>query len=295
MNTARVCAVVVTFNRKDLLRECLQGLLRQTRPPDQILLVDNLSTDSTPAMVRAEFPTVVVYELGRNLGGAGGFHHGMKRAHEEGFEWLWIMDDDVEPYPEALERLLAHSHLSDLLHLRRDGMERWEGMWDPHDLRVQMFDREYSFENGKPYAVLRYATFEGAFIHRRIVDAIGLPDVRCFVSTDDALYGYYASFHTNVLYINERGFRRKLPLPKLNRMSAYLYLRNRHLVWEAFTRTGVVISGRHFRQMQWQLALYYLRELMRDPATRSWASLRAIWDGLQDGRRGVFGPPPWLR
>lgn len=295
MSHGRVCAVVVTFNRKDLLRECLRGLLRQTRPPDRILVVDNLSTDGSPAMVRAEFPTAAVYELGRNLGGAGGFHYGMKRAHEEGFDWLWIMDDDVEPYPEALDLLLAHGHLSDLLHLRRDGIDRWEGIWDPHDLRVRMFDREYSFENGKPYTVLRYATFEGALVHRRIVDAIGLPDVRCFVSTDDALYGYFASFHTNVLYINKRGLRRKLPHPELSRMSAYLYLRNRHLVWEAFLRTGVTVSRRHFRLMQWQLALYYLRELMRNPATRNWTCARAVWEGLRDGSRGIFGPPPWLR
>lgn len=295
MNEVRVCAVVVTFNRKALLRECLQGLQRQTRPPDEILVVDNLSTDGTPDMVRTEFPSMAMYELGKNLGGAGGFHFGMKRAHEEGFDWLWIMDDDVEPYPEALERLMSYCHLSDMLHLRRDGIDHWEGIWDPHDLRVQMFDKEYSFENGKPYAVLRYATFEGALIHRRIVDKIGLPDSRCFVSSDDALYGYFASFHTNVLYINERGIRRKLPIPLLNRMSAYLYLRNRYLVWEAFIKTGVSVSARHFHLMQWQLALYYARILMRNPATRNWASLLAIWQGLQDGKRGMFGPPPWLR
>lgn len=295
MSHGRVCAVVVTFNRKDLLRECLRGLLKQTHAPDQILVVDNLSTDGTPDMVRKEFPEAVVYELGRNLGGAGGFHFGMKRAHEEGFEWLWIMDDDIEPYPEALERLLAHSHLSDLLHLRRDGMERWEGLWNPYNLTVEMFGREYSFDNGKPYTVLRYATFEGAMIHRRIVDKIGLPDARCFVSGDDALYGYFASFHTNVLYINERGFQRKLPLPKLGRMSAYLYLRNRHLIWDAFTKTGVHIPPRQFWLMQWQLAFYYFRELMANPATRNWTCARAIWEGIQDGRRGIFGPPPWLR
>jgi rhamnopyranosyl-N-acetylglucosaminyl-diphospho-decaprenol beta-1,3/1,4-galactofuranosyltransferase len=283
MSHGRVCAVVVTWNRKALLRECLAGLLRQTRAPEQILVIDNHSTDGTPDMVRQEFPSAVLHETGSNLGGAGGFHHGMKRAHEEGFDWIWVMDDDIEPYPEALERLLAHSSRSDLLHLRRDGLDRWEGIWNPGNLCVEMFDREYSFENGKPYTVLRYATFEGALIHRRIVDAIGLPDVRCFVSSDDALFGYFASFHTDVLYINELGFRRKLPLPKLGRMSAYLYLRNRHLIWEAFTKTGIVIPARHFWLMQLGLA------------TRTWTSVRAIWEGLRDGRRGVFGPPPWLR
>lgn len=48
----KVCAVIVTYNRKELLRECLKAVLGQTRPPDHILVVDNASTDGTLEMLR---------------------------------------------------------------------------------------------------------------------------------------------------------------------------------------------------------------------------------------------------
>lgn len=102
-----VCAIVVTYNRKELLRECLAALAAQTRPPDRVLVVDNASSDGTQAMVEAEYEEVELLALPTNQGGAGGFHEGMKRAHVDGAEWLWLMDDDTIPRPDALAELLA--------------------------------------------------------------------------------------------------------------------------------------------------------------------------------------------
>jgi len=46
-----VCAVVVTYNRKNLLMECLEALQRQTRPIQGIYLIDNASSDGTPELL----------------------------------------------------------------------------------------------------------------------------------------------------------------------------------------------------------------------------------------------------
>lgn len=105
----QVCAVVVTYNRKPLLRECLQALQAQTRAVDTILVVDNASTDGTLEMVAEEFPNVQTLALGENLGGAGGFHAGMEWAFEQGFDWIWMMDDDGRPAPTCLALLLEQS------------------------------------------------------------------------------------------------------------------------------------------------------------------------------------------
>ena len=67
----RVCAVVVTYNRKNLLREGLQNLLRQSRPLDAIVVIDNKSTDDTAQMLASEFPQIPVVHLPENLGGSG--------------------------------------------------------------------------------------------------------------------------------------------------------------------------------------------------------------------------------
>ncbi|MDQ1373454.1 MAG: rhamnopyranosyl-N-acetylglucosaminyl-diphospho-decaprenol beta,3/1,4-galactofuranosyltransferase, partial [Actinomycetota bacterium] len=42
---------MVTYNRRDLLAECLDRIERQSRPPDHVLVIDNASTDGTPAML----------------------------------------------------------------------------------------------------------------------------------------------------------------------------------------------------------------------------------------------------
>ena len=104
-----VCAVVLTFNRKALLLECLRALLGQTRPVDRVIVVDNASSDGTTKLLRAEglLERVEYVRLERNLGGAGGFHRGMEEARRGDWDWIWVMDDDAEPRPDALERLLA--------------------------------------------------------------------------------------------------------------------------------------------------------------------------------------------
>jgi len=105
-----VVAVVVTYNRADLLRRCLHALERQTHPLDEILVIDNASTDGTPDMVRREFPAVSLTRMTRNSGGAGGFARGVDMAIDRGHEFAWLFDDDAEPRHEALAPLMAAMH-----------------------------------------------------------------------------------------------------------------------------------------------------------------------------------------
>jgi len=107
----RVCAAVVTHNRRELLVECLAALLAQTYPLETIVVVDNASTDGTPELlhergllVRDE---VRLLRLGENRGGAGGFAAAVDATRAEDCDWIWLMDDDSEPRPDALERLLG--------------------------------------------------------------------------------------------------------------------------------------------------------------------------------------------
>src|SRR5437763_12417863 len=105
----RVCAVVVTHDRRELLRRCLRALAGQTAPLDHVLVVDNASVDGSGDMVREEFPDAELVRLDHNAGGAGGFHDGMHRAHATGAERIWLMDDDTIGSETALEELLRAS------------------------------------------------------------------------------------------------------------------------------------------------------------------------------------------
>jgi len=102
-----IVAVVVSYNRRDLLLECLAAVDGQSRRPDAIVVVDNASTDGSAEAVRAKFPEVDVVELVANTGGAGGFAVGMSHARSTyDASLLWIMDDDTIPEPTALEELV---------------------------------------------------------------------------------------------------------------------------------------------------------------------------------------------
>jgi rhamnopyranosyl-N-acetylglucosaminyl-diphospho-decaprenol beta-1,3/1,4-galactofuranosyltransferase len=101
---------VVTYNRKNLLLDCLEALAAQTRPLDRVLVVDNASTDGTlehlqASGIAARLPLDYV-RVERNGGGAEGFHYAVRAGIDSGADWIWLMDDDCEPEPDALERLV---------------------------------------------------------------------------------------------------------------------------------------------------------------------------------------------
>ncbi|MGH3706150.1 MAG: glycosyltransferase, partial [Agromyces sp.] len=103
----RVVAVVVAYNRRDLLVEVLEALAVQRHPLARVVVVDNASTDDSADVARAAGDLVDLVSLPRNTGGAGGFAAGMAVAldrHEP--DWLWLMDDDTVPTPDALAALL---------------------------------------------------------------------------------------------------------------------------------------------------------------------------------------------
>jgi GT2 family glycosyltransferase len=105
----QVVAVVVTWNRRDLLVESLNALAAQTRPADGVVVIDNASDDGTDQLLAREFAQRDGFEIvrtTRNLGGAGGFALGLERALESGCDAVWLMDDDTVPEATALERLL---------------------------------------------------------------------------------------------------------------------------------------------------------------------------------------------
>jgi hypothetical protein len=103
-----IVAIVVTYNRKEMLRQCLDALLAQSHDNFDILLIDNASNDGTMESI-TDFRSnnrVRYFNTGENLGGAGGFNYGIRKAVEHGYECLWIMDDDCLPYPDALQELI---------------------------------------------------------------------------------------------------------------------------------------------------------------------------------------------
>ena len=105
MRATSVTAVVVTYNRAALLTECLDAIAAQTTPHDRVVVVDNASTDDTAALL-SERTDVDAIRLAVNIGGAGGFAAGIKRALDGGCDAIWLLDDDTIPEPDCLAELV---------------------------------------------------------------------------------------------------------------------------------------------------------------------------------------------
>ncbi|HEX8075280.1 MAG TPA: glycosyltransferase family 2 protein [Thermoleophilaceae bacterium] len=115
--SAVVHAVLVTFNRKELLMECLDGVFAQTHAVERVLLVDNASSDGTPELLRErgfmDREELDYVRLPENLGSSGGFAEAVRVARDADCDWLWLMDDDSSATPEALATLLRSAPAAD--------------------------------------------------------------------------------------------------------------------------------------------------------------------------------------
>ena len=295
----RVCAVVVTFNRKALLRVCIGSLLAQTRPLDKIVSIDNASTDGTDALLREEFAGLDVLSLPVNSGGSGGFHAGMKWAVERGFDWVWVMDDDVRMRPDALETMLGYEAIADMIQPRKvinGAILVWEAIWDANACSAITYSRETSFDNGRDWTSVTYGCFEGALIRGSLIQRAGLPDERYFVMGDDTVYGFVASQYGRVIYLRYIGVEKDLgPGNQLSRMALYLQTRNRFLTAEILTSCGVPVSKKLLMLHQLNLVLASWAAIARTPRLRKWVNLKAPVEGLIHGLQGRFGKPYWIK
>lgn len=187
MKNIRIIATVVTYNRKELLKECLEHLLKQNYPLD-IMVVDNASTDGTKEEIRSYIDNkkVIYLNTGKNLGGAGGFNWALKESVKRGYDYIWLMDDDTMPKEDALRGLMDFSERIS----GNFGFLSSKVIWkDGTDCKMnqQKFSGKIQI-GGKEFLQCRQATFVSLFVPARIVLEVGLPIKEFFIWGDDVEY-----------------------------------------------------------------------------------------------------------
>ncbi|MDY6950125.1 MAG: glycosyltransferase family 2 protein [Thermodesulfobacteriota bacterium] len=189
-----IATIVVTHNRKELLVNCLEALLSQTRPCD-IIVVDNASTDGTESFIHdkgyLDDDRIHYLRLRENAGGAGGFCHGLKYAMSRGWEWLWLMDDDAQPESSALDNLARQATDSNTIYGSAPvGIEDGEMRlcWTITAVDTPKPTQIKYYEALKDIQPVERMPFLGFFIHRDVVHLVGLPDPDFFIYHDDNDY-----------------------------------------------------------------------------------------------------------
>lgn len=187
--TTKVAAVVVTYNRLAFLKKCIAHLLAQTSLPDEILIIDNASTDQTQEemkIIQKESARISYCRLDTNIGGAGGFNFGIKKAFQnKEIEYVWLMDDDTMPRPTALATLLQAGEQLDQDFGFLVSNTRWAKNGQAALMNVPETSSNWNNMAEKGLIGLRTGTFVSFFVSRRIVEQVGLPIKEFFIWSDD--------------------------------------------------------------------------------------------------------------
>lgn len=198
--------VIVTYNRLDLLKECLDHVMNQTIPFDSIIIVNNNSTDGTSDYLKTLSDNKIhTLNLDENIGGSGGFYKGIEYATTLDLDWLLLIDDDAiinldfnEKIPfEFSQDIKAYS-----------GTVIKDGCIDCNHRRILKSKTKFIEENvdieyyDKDYFNYNLATFCGLYISLDIIKIIGLPEKNFFIWYDDTEYSLRIMKHTLIRNIN---------------------------------------------------------------------------------------------
>jgi rhamnosyltransferase len=199
-----VASVTVATNAAHLLPRQLDALRRQSRKLDEIIVVDNASTDDTVDMLASQYPEVKVLSLPENGGVGGGYAAGLAYAAiTKKYSWAWLLDDDSVPPPDALQKLFeglqyldestAPTAILAPLCIDSKSSTSYPGLsWQGGRLVPTPGDPS------QPLTFVDCVISSGSLVRREAVEAVGMPRVDFFMDFVDYEY---------CLRLRRKGFR----------------------------------------------------------------------------------------
>lgn len=295
-------SVTTAYNAASVLPRQLDALLRQTRPLQEIVVVDNGSTDGTSEMLAKRYPQVTVLRMKENLGAAGAWAAGLAyTALNKGHDWVWSFDDDSVPPAESLADLLQG--IATL-----NGGQCEIGMIAPMPVHQETktfypplfwrdgFIKPNAEQMQEPVWFADMVIASGCLIRREVVEGIGLPRADFFMDFFDFEYSLRARSHGYKIAVipraelkHEIGNARKVWWGGRSRLwpgyapwREYYYSRNMaYAGWHLYPNraTKRFVIG-HLARHAGAVALFSPRKL---------ACIGKMFQGFCDGYRGRLG------
>ena len=304
-----ICAVVVTFNRKELLLECLDALLKQTYPLNRIYLIDNDSSDGTYELLHVrgylDNPRIAYEKLQMNLGGAGGFAHGLQKAYKNNHDFYYLLDDDAEPAPDAIERLVPylnkeHSAFAsavygnfELHETSHRGNFDWCNIYPTPQKALPL--KEYEKESVE----IDMASFVGILIAKDSIANIGFPRAEFFIHFDDTEYCMRLSKLSKILMIPQSVIYHKEKRQEEKIQKSFLWFKKNRIRYDKlwikyFGKRNSIYLATHYStckaKFYTKLLLEYL-QLIKDILLYDDNKLKRIYFSTAsyiDGLSGIF-------
>lgn len=259
----KIAAVVVTYNRIELLKQCVNSLRNQTHKLAEIIIINNSSTDGTFEWLSQQNDLTVITQ--ENSGSAGGQHTGIKTAYEKGYDWIWCFDDDCLPDQYALQHLVIHisdnSKVLNSIVLSNDNSQNLSfGLYDMNKDRVYRNLSEIENE-----LVSSANFFNGTLLSNEIVKKIGFPIKELFIRGEE--YEYFlrikrAGFKIFTLKSSKVYHPSEIKIIMDNFLFRYEYLELDHLKRFYFIRNLVYITKMYQEQNVYSLMKIILMDIL---------------------------------
>ncbi|SFR98953.1 glycosyltransferase [Sphingomonas jatrophae] len=295
----KILAAIVTHNRRDLLARCVDHVRAQTRVPDDIVVINNASTDGTVEMLDARG---VAHIDQANLGSAGGWNRAIAACRDGGFDAVWLMDDDGYPDARALAALEAAIGpgiaCASSVVLREDQPSHFVFPFPLLDRaglpvvagRPRKLPTLSELEQAAPQGSYPFAhLFNGALVSRAAIEAAGTVDTRFFMFGDEVDYFFRLRRAGEVRSVlAARHYHPDVAQRGLTPAKLYYYLKN-----------TLVLNRRYFDKVALRNVLTLGVGLARYGTRNGWGTLAGVLLGRQRrlvplavmrGLRGQVGP-----
>ncbi len=302
VRTGKIASVTVATNAEHMLPRQLEALSRQTQALKEIIVVDNASTDSTREVLSKKYPHVTVLTLPANLGVGGGFSAGLAYAAiEKQYDWVWLLDDDSVPKPDAVETLLrglesVKGSGDDIGILAPLPVHPGSGLPYPGLLWRRGFVKPSRTLLRQPVCFVDVVISSGTLVRREAVDKVGLPRQDFFMDFVDFEYCLRMRRHGyRIALVCESILDHSIGDPRTATFLGFSRTWADHAPWREyyFVRNQTFTIWHYYPD--WKSKLYILRKLLRHAAgivlfgRRKRACLKMMILGFQDGRSGRLG------
>jgi len=296
-----VASVTTAYNAAQFLSRQMDALARQTRPLQEIVVVDNGSTDSTAKMLAERYPQVTVLRLQTNTGAAGAWAAGLDYAAlKKGHDWVWAFDDDSVPDANALERLL-----SAIAHAGANGgtgmvaglpVQPDTGICYPPLLWQDGFVKPSPELLQQPLWFADLAFASGSMVRREMVEKIGLPRADFFMDFFDFEYCLRARSHGyKIAIVSQAQFAHDVGRPRHVRLAGYSRLWPDHAPWREYYMSRNLVYAAWWLYPSSRTKQFVVRHLARHAGgvvlfgSNKTTSLKRMAQGFMDGLRARLG------
>jgi rhamnosyltransferase len=192
----KILGYIAAMNDGDIIDDCIKGLVSQTYPVSEILIVDNGSNDGTCERKFPKGVTLIRFPENRGTSGAAiaGFEYGISK----GFDWIWVFDADSVPRDDALAKLMElymslspelqdQTFLLASLPVEARAHEPYHGViFTSKGLSLAEPNPKQPFSFYECHATM----WTGSLYNLKAVQKVGLPEADYFLDWGDIAYGY---------------------------------------------------------------------------------------------------------